>query len=256
MNLKDIRKRVAASLDPELTREQGLSRTNAAIVVLIALSVLFSILETEPLFKESRETWFFYVQTVLVVVFVIEYLARLWSSTENPRYDSVLHYAIRPASLLDLACIVLILMAEFGAGGFILRLARLLGVLRIARLGRFSSAMELLGKALSARKFELMLSAGAALMLLIISSTVLYLLEASVQPDHFGSIPRSMWWAVQTITTLGYGDVYPITNMGRFFASLTAISGVGLVAMPAGIIAGAVSEAIQETRSMKEKGVS
>lgn len=80
----------------------------------------------------------------------------------------------------------------------------------------------------------------------VLISSLLYLAEASVQPEPYGSIPRALWWSVATLTTVGYGDVTPVTPMGRFFAGITAVAGIGLVAMPAGILAAALSEAFQK----------
>jgi voltage-gated potassium channel len=89
--------------------------------------------------------------------------------------------------------------------------------------------------------------------LLLISASALYVLEGGAQPDAFGSIPRAMWWSVATLTTVGYGDVVPVTALGRVFATLTAITGVGLIAMPAGILASAFSDAMQRKRDREDK---
>lgn len=92
------------------------------------------------------------------------------------------------------------------------------------------------------------MSLALALLLVVITSSMLYLIEGATQPEAFGSIPRAMWWSIATLTTVGYGDVVPFTAWGRMVGALAAIAGVGLIAMPAGIIAGAVSEVMQERR--------
>jgi voltage-gated potassium channel len=125
--------------------------------------------------------------------------------------------------------------------------------MRIARLGRFTGALDILVSAVSNRKFELFLSAGIAVLLLYVSSAMLYLIEGGIQPDEFGSIPRAMWWSVATLTTVGYGDVYPITGLGKLFATVTAVAGIGLIAMPTGILAAAFSEAMQESRKSRSE---
>ena len=122
-----------------------------------------------------------------------------------------------------------------------------------ACLGRFSDALNALGRALYQRRYEMILSAGAAFMLLLFSASMLYVVEAEHQPDTFGSIPRALWWSVATLTTVGYGDVTPITALGRVLAGMTAIAGVGLVALPAGILAAAFSDVFQEQEQEKEK---
>lgn len=96
------------------------------------------------------------------------------------------------------------------------------------------------------------MSLGLATLLLLVSSTMLYLIEGAHQPETFGSIPRTMWWSIATLTTVGYGDVYPVTPLGKIFAGMTAVTGIGLIAMPTGILAAAFSDAIQAQRVEKE----
>jgi voltage-gated potassium channel len=98
-----------------------------------------------------------------------------------------------------------------------------------------------------------MLSVCAAMFVLIVSSTLLYFVEGEAQPDNFGSIPRAMWWSTVTLTTVGYGDVFPVTPLGRVLAAITAVMGIGLIAMPAGILAAAFSDALQRRKQEAEK---
>ena len=138
---------------------------------------------------------------------------------ENPKYNDgmvgVFRYARTAAVVLDVLAIAPILITVGGgSGGFMHRLFRLLKVLRLARLGRFSEAMTYTVVAVRSRRHKLILSFYAALELLIVSATVLYVVEAGHQPEAFGSIPRAMWWAVATLTTVGYGDVYLIIILG------------------------------------------
>jgi voltage-gated potassium channel len=108
-----------------------------------------------------------------------------------------------------------------------------------------SAAIARLSAAVISKRYELMLTLGLAAGVLILGASALHWVEGEVQPDKFGSIPRSLWWAVITLTTIGYGDVYPITAAGKFVAAIVALAGVGLIALPAGILAGAFSEAVQ-----------
>jgi voltage-gated potassium channel len=141
-----------------------------------------------------------------------------------------------------------IFLTALGAEAFLLRLARLLRILRLARLGRFSVAMSSISEAIGSRRHELLLSLGVAALVLVISSALLYLVEGGVQPDNFGSIPRAMWWSIVTLTTVGYGDVFPMTAVGRILAAITAVTGIGLIAMPAGILAASFSDAMKRQR--------
>lgn len=171
---------------------------------------------------------------------------RAWVSIENPAFRRRISFVLNPASVLDLLSILVVVLDFFASTGFFFRLARLLRIIRIAKFGRFSKALKSILMAISRRSYELGLSVGAALIVLVISSALLYVVEGGVQPESFGSIPRAMWWSVATLTTVGYGDVYPITALGKVFAAITAISGVGLIAMPTGILASAFSDAFQQ----------
>lgn len=245
---RTIRHRLALALDPRLRTLPGLSRTNMVVIVLILASLVFAILETEPTLYAGNEWLFQAVAWTFVAIFAVEYVLRVWTSVENPDYPSRWRYMLTFHSLIDLVTLVAIALSVFGASGFLLRLARILRVLRIARLGRFSRAFHVLTDAIQSRGYELAISIAVALMLILVSSALLYVVEANHQPDVFGSIPRAMWWSVATLTTVGYGDVYPITVLGQVFAGITAFAGIGLIAMPTGILAAAMSDAIQHAR--------
>lgn len=100
--------------------------------------------------------------------------------------------------------------------------------------------------------YELLLSVGVAGLLLLLSSAFLYAVEAAAQPEAFGSVPRALWWSIATLTTVGYGDVTPITALGKLFAGITAVAGIGLIAMPTGILAAAFSDAFQKKDAPEE----
>ncbi|WP_209428001.1 potassium channel family protein [Pararhodobacter sp. SW119] len=239
---------MAKALDPELRSSPGLSPANWAIISLIILSIVTGILETEESLVHANGWMFSAAEMVLFCVFFVEYVLRIWSSVENPRHASRWAYARTPASILDLVTLFAIGASLLGPEGFLLRLARLLRLLRLSRLGRFTAAWQTLARALANRGYELGMSVALAVLMVLISSSLLYLIEGALQPEAFGSIPRAMWWSIATLTTVGYGDVVPLTAWGRLVGAVAAIAGVGLIAMPAGIIAGAVSEVIQQRR--------
>ena len=176
-------------------------------------------------------------------------MLRLWTSAENPRYGGgwrgYLRYALSPAALVDLLAVSALFLMIYGSQTAILRLFRLVRILSIAKLGRFSKAIHAIGDAIRSRRYELLMSLMIATVLLLVSSTLLYIIEGDNQPQAFGSIPRAMWWSIATLTTVGYGDVVPSTPLGKLLAGMTAITGIGLIAMPTGILAAAFSDAIQ-----------
>ncbi len=244
-------------LDPLGRREKGMAAGNMLVASLILASCIVAVLETEPELYKNHARFFIVCEWVFATLFLLEYGIRLWIAPESGRYGegwrAALRYAVTPVALLDLLAITPVFLLLAGADSFILRLARLLRLLRLARLGRFSLAMHDMLEALMLRSFELGLSLVIGFILLLVSSTLLYLVESPYQPDDFGSIPRAMWWSVSTLSTVGYGDAIPVTVPGRIFAGLTAVCGIILIAMPAGILAAAFSDVQQRRRANPDR---
>jgi voltage-gated potassium channel len=244
-----LRLRLYRQLDPSAWPKSGLSPLNRIICTLIAISVFAAVIETDPVVIAGNETLFQRLEWIFGAAFLIEYAARVWACGEDPRYGSSLSGRLRymrsPAALIDLVALSASLLPFTGHQPFLLRLVRLLRIVRIARLGRFSAAMQSVLEALAERRYELLVSVMIAGMLILTAATLLYFVEGGVQPQAFGSIPRAMWWSVVTLTTVGYGDAAPVTPVGRVLAALTCVGGIGLIAMPTGILAAAFSDAMR-----------
>lgn len=252
---RPLRRRLYCLLEPSAWPKKGLSPLNKVISVLIMVATVVAVVESEPVVIEGREKLFLGIEAVFTLLFLVEYVGRLWVAGENSAYRGLfgrLKYMTTPSAVIDLLAITPLFLTFLGSEAFLLRLFRLLRILRVARLGRFSQAFDAIMTALRSRRYELMMSVGIAGILLLISSTVLYLVEGEHQPVAFGSIPRAMWWSIATLTTVGYGDVYPQTTPGQIFAGLTALTGIGLIAMPTGILAAAFSDAIQAQRRAQD----
>lgn len=249
--LGSVRRRLYSALDPR-ARPTGLSPLNLVLAILILLATGVAIAETEPTLLPNYGRAFAWAELLLGVLFAFEYAVRLWTAPErNPgvaAWRERLRLLISPAALIDLVAVLASLVMAGGSSALLLRLVRLGRILRLAKLGRMSRAMGHLLEALTSRRDELLLSLFAGLLLMLVSATALYLAEGAIQPDKFGSIPRALWWSVATMTTIGYGDVYPITPLGKLLASIAAISSIGLIAMPTGILAAAFSDAVQRHR--------
>lgn len=250
---RTLRRRVFVHLEPTAWPRDGLSPVNQLISVLIVLASITAILETERSLVAGHEALFLGLEILFVSVFLAEYALRSWIAVEKPKYAHPvrgrLRYAVSVWALIDFVAIVPALFAVLGPEFLMLRMLRLLRILRLARLGRFTKALEHLAHAIALRRYELVMSVICAVLLLVFSSALLYLFEGRGQPEAFGSIPRAMWWSVVTLTTVGYGDAYPVTAMGRVFAAITAVAGIGLIAMPTGIIASAFSDVVQRSES-------
>jgi voltage-gated potassium channel len=239
-------------------RKAGISPINRVIAILIVAAVAVAILETEPIVLAGNETLFRRLEIAFACVFLVEYIARVWIAPENPDlgkdpWRARLRYVFTLPAIIDLLALSTLFLTLFGSEGAFLRLFRLVRIFMLARLGRYSTALRAIGHAIKSRRYELGASITIAGMLMLISSTLLFVVEGPVQPEDFGSIPRSMWWSIATLTTVGYGDAFPITPLGKALAGLTALTGIGLIAMPTGILAAAFSDAIQRQREANER---
>ncbi len=246
-----IRARLFRAIEPTARLEPGLSALNWALVLLIVAATIVAILQTEPMVIAGREMLFGAIELGFAAIFAVEYLVRFWVAAERPGladWRKRMRFVFSLSGLLDLA-IILVTVAPFVTMNLmVLRLVRLLRIMRLAKLGRMSDAIRRVSTAVAARKFELLFTMGLAGAVLIFGATALHFLEGELQPDKFGSIPRAMWWSVVTLTTIGYGDVYPITVSGKIVASVVAVAGVGLIAMPTGILAAAFTDAVQRNQ--------
>jgi len=233
----------------------GLSPLNSVILTIVLLSIVAAIVQSEPVVRSALPGVFTILTLVFAVLFTIEYIIRLWAMAEDQRFRGFagrIRYAVTLASLLDLAAMaglwIDLLLGIPGVHGVLLRLARALRVISLTRHSAIATAYRLLWNAVQDRAMELLLSLMLAIAVLIVSATALFFAEGDAQPETFGSIPRAMWWAVATLTTVGYGDVYPITAVGKVFASICALTSIAIVAMPTGIMAAAFSDAFQGMR--------
>ncbi|VAX21004.1 Potassium voltage-gated channel subfamily KQT; possible potassium channel, VIC family [hydrothermal vent metagenome] len=256
--MRTFRKRVYKTLISNPSGNTVSRYVNLFIVVLIFLSVIFIIVETSRQMREENGWFFEWFEFFAVFVFTIEYILRLWSCVEDKNYRSPvlgrLRFAFRPLVIIDLIAIIpFYLPFIFSIDLVALRSLRLLRILRIFKLTRYHSAMGAIGRVLYKTKEELLVTLFAGFLLLVIASTLMYYVENPVQPEMFSSIPASMWCVVATLTTVGYGDIYPITVTGQILASVMALLGVGMFALPAGILGSAFLEEVQQENDRKHQ---
>lgn len=245
------RRRVYNLLDESVTAPSIGRLINIILIVLITANVIAVALETVESIHQQFEVHFAVFEAFSVFIFTAEYLVRLWVCVEDKRYQGVswprLRYAMSAMAIIDLLAIL-----PFFLGLFFkldLRFLRVLRLLRVFKLTRYSSAMSLLLDVLLEEASSLFAGFFIMFVLLVLAASGVYLLEHSVQPEKFGSIPAAMWWAVATLTTVGYGDVTPITAGGKLFGSLVAVLGVGMAALPAGILASGLVSALEQKRA-------
>lgn len=242
-------------------REDPVARwLNAGIVALILLNVAAFVLESVAELSARYGPAFHAFEIASVAVFSVEYLLRLWSATEDPeRADPIagrLRWAATPLALVDLfAVLPFYLGALVPLDLRVLRVLRLLRLVRVLKLARYSRALQAMGRVIRRKRRERLMTLFACSLLLILASSMMWMAEHEVQPDAFPDIPAALWWAVVTLTTVGYGDVVPITLVGRIIAAAIALIGVGFIALPAGILAsGSVEELSEEQQAAEQAG--
>jgi len=254
-----IRKRTYEILDIGKKQDRVSRIIDIFLVVLISLNVLSVILETLPSLSDSERTYFKAFETFSVLIFTIEYLARVWCSIESdPSQKQApimarLRYMLTPMALIDLIVILPFYLSMFVT--IDLRFMRVLRLLRVFKLTRYSSSMSLLLQVLHRESKPIAAALFVLFMLIIVAASLTYFAEHDAQPEAFSSIPAAMWWAIVTMTTVGYGDVIPITIMGKILAAVISIMSLGIVALPAGILASGFSEALRQRRRTFEKMV-
>ena len=224
---------------------------DAAIVALIVANVLAVILESVEAYAIRYQAEFFYFEAFSVAVFSVEYALRLWRSAADTAdwreaIAARLRYASSFQGVVDLLAIVPFYLSMFLT--IDLRFLRALRLVRLLKLTRYSPAMTLLFRAIG-REQEAMRAAVFLLAIaLVVAACGIYFCERAAQPGAFGSIPAAIWWAVATLTTVGYGDVTPITIGGKMFGALVMIVGVGMVALPTGILASTFADELRRRR--------
>ena len=232
--------------------EDWVSRgTDIFLIGLISINAVALILGTVEQIHDTAPLAFRVFEIFSVGVFTVEYLLRVWCCTLDQRYSSPvwgrLRYASSPLALIDLLAIVPFYMALFGVFSALdLRLLRTLRLLaQVARLSRYSSGIRTLARVLHDKGSQLLTVIMVLAVLLLIAASLMFFAEHRAQPEKFASIPQAMWWSVITLTTVGYGDAVPVTAWGRILAGLMAVMGIGLFALPAGILG---SGFVQELR--------
>ncbi len=222
-----------------------------ALIVLITLNVSAVILETVDSIYLPWQLWFDVFEAVSLIVFVIEYVMRFWVAPESPEYRSRLSWVISPLAIIDLLAILPAILYLFVP--IDLRILRTFRMLRLLKLTRYSPALKMLLAVFEEEAGAFFAGFFILMLMLIFAASGAWLAEHKAQPEAFGSIPHAMWWAVATLTTVGYGDVTPITVAGKIFGAIITILGIGMAALPAGIIATGLNEQLHRRRASLER---
>lgn len=248
------RHRAYELLERASSGDRGSFYVDAALIFLISLSVLAVILESVESMYAAYRVQFYWFEVFTIVVFTTEYLLRIWCSVEAPDLSEDqsglrfprLRYIVSPSAIIDLLAILpfYLLMAGLLGGGD-MRLLRAVRLLRVLKLTRYSAAFDTLTKAFSENAKSFVAALFILVIVMLLAATGMYFFEREAQPEEFSSIPAAMWWAFATLTTVGYGDVTPVTIGGKVFGAMITVVGVGMVALPTGILASAYTEQLR-----------
>jgi voltage-gated potassium channel len=235
-----LRRRLYLTLDP--TSRGGIIETifEIVLITIIILNIIAITLESVKELSDTYRIYFVRFEEFSVAFFTLEYIARIYAIVEDPKFSHPvkgrLRYMITVMAIVDLLAIVPFYLRFLPLDLRFLRIFRLMGFFRMFKVVRYLNALNNFKKVIIERKEQLILSFIFILFILVIISVIMFYVEREAQPDKFTSIPATMWWGIATLTTVGYGDLVPVTTLGKILGGMFAITGVGLLALPAGIL--------------------
>lgn len=254
-----FRERVYHIIDNEEVQTDGSQFVEMIITILILLSIVAIILESFAELKVAYGFYFNFFESATLAIFTVEYALRLWTADYKYKdtgswFSAARKFVTSGSGLIDLIAISPLALHAFGFMGYtryteadfrFIRILKVTRVLRIFKMNAFTNSIAVVASVFTEKKSDLGITVFVAFVLMLVSSTIMWYVEGDAQPDKFPNIIASFWWAVATLTTVGYGDVYPITGWGKFLAGSIALIGIGLVALPAGILSSAFIEKLQ-----------
>jgi len=271
---ESLKVRINRALNPG---EDDSKLVDTLIIILISANVLAVMLETEPWpavavivkefginyeapFTPDYQGFFFYFEWFSTAIFSVEYILRLWVCNLDPRFArrfGRLRYSLTPMAIIDIVAILPTFLPHLieVVDTRIARAIRMFRLVRILKIGRYAYAVQTLTGVISRKKEELAITGFVLVMLLILCSSLIYFIEHDAQPQGYPSIAQSMWWSIVTLSSVGYGDVYPITAAGKFVGSIIILLGVGFVALPTGILSAGFLEHMREKKRGKDAEV-
>ncbi len=253
--IENIRKRIYAILISERDTDPTGRLFHFFIVWLIIFNITAVILETVESLHQQYKPVFDTLEIFTVAIFTIEYFLRVWVCTLEEKYKRPfgrLKFMVSPMAIIELLVILPFVLSLITILDLrYLSVFRFILVLRIFKLGKYAEALETFKHVIVDKKEELVITFFTIIALLVVSCSLMYIVERNDNPA-FSSIPETMWWAASTLTTVGYGDVYPITPLGKILGSLIAILGIAMFALPAGLISASFTEQVQNKRKKRK----
>jgi hypothetical protein len=254
---RTVRQKVDALMNETPTSGRLHHQLDLIFIIFIIASVAAVFLETIPSVHEPLKLEFYWFDTIAIAVFTVEYLLRLYAAPEqDPNRSGIigrLSFIKKPTSIIDLVAIAPYYLQFIFAVD--LRFIRILRVLRILKLTRYNTALNTFSMVLKREKRAFSAAMFITVLITILSGAIVYEFEHVAQPEKFDTMPRAMYWAVITLASVGYGDISPVTPIGQAFTMVLAILGIGIVALPAGILGSAFSDQLHQQREQMLKAV-
>jgi voltage-gated potassium channel len=247
-----LRKWAYHLLEPSVSGSRAAKAIELLLIALIFLNIVAILAESVPEYNEEYGQFFQSLEKFSIIVFTIEYVLRIWTCGENPKFKGMsgkFRYATTPMALIDLLSIAPFYMAVLPFDLRVVRIIRLFRLFRLLKIARYMKAVHLISAVLRERREQIFLTVMFLVFMLVILSTVMYFVEKDAQPEKFSSIPATMWWGIETLTTVGYGDMIPTTPLGRFLGGVFAILGIGIFALPAGILSSGLTDHLRSEKN-------
>ena len=258
MNKNTLRRRIWEVLERGNPNDKVSFYTDIFLITLIIFNIIAVLLETVDSIYSIYSLEFLIFERFSTFIFLIEYILRIWVCIEEKikknKFITRLKYASTWPAIIDLLAVLSGLLPMIFEVD--LRILRALRMLRLLKFSRYFKVMNLLLGVLKEEKQSFLAAMFLLTIAMLVASTGIYMFEKDAQPDKFGSIPEAMWWAIATLTTIGYGDVTPVTGMGKFFGAIIAIIGIGVVALPSGILASGFTDQLKRRQAQYENELS
>ena len=253
-SLPDMRRTLYRILETSAGKRRGVSLVfNIVLITIITLNAIAIVLHTVPAYDHKYKRLFYDFEVFSVLFFTVEYILRVWVCVENDRYQhwfwGRLKYVVSASAIIDLLAILPFYVTLFATDLAIVRILRLFRIFRLFRISKYSHAYRMILQVVRDKKEELVLSLMMVLFMLIIISSVMYYVEHAAQPKIFSSIPATLWWGINAMASVGYGDIHPVTTLGKLLAGLSAVLGIALFALPTGILVSGFTEYIRNQKS-------
>ena len=254
-----VRRRTYEVLEKAAEGDRLSQAVDVTIIAVIVANMAAVVLESFEGLHAGYAAWFFALELVSVALFTVELALRLWTcDLLRPGRSwpgAVIRFLVSPIGLIDLLAILpFYLPFLIPVDLRVVRILRLVRFLRLLKLTRYTRSVSTMAAVVRERRHELLVAVFLTSLLLVVASTLMYYLESKVQPEEFPNIVASLWWAVATLTTIGYGDVFPVTGLGRLLSGIIAVLGIGLVALPTAIISSGFVEALARNKALAGDG--